>query len=74
MDDLRDTLFLEILKVTGKSLEENLKDRATKRVDRNVIFPLGKPLSKDGGNVVLYGNLAPGGAILSVLIPPFCLF
>jgi dihydroxy-acid dehydratase len=64
MDDLRDILSLEVLTVTGKSLEENLKDRTKKRVDRNVIFPPEKPLSRDGGIVVLYGNVAPGGAIL----------
>lgn len=64
MDDLRDFLFLDALTVTGKPLEENLKSRAKRRVDRNVIFPLEKPLSRDGGIVVLYGNLAPGGAIL----------
>jgi dihydroxy-acid dehydratase len=64
MDDLRDILSLEVLTVTGKSLEENLKGRTRKKVDRNVIFPPEKPLSRDGGIVVLYGNLATGGAIL----------
>jgi len=64
LDDLGDMLSLDVLTVTGKSLEENLANRAPRGVDRNVIYPPENPLSKDGGIVVLHGNLAPGGAIL----------
>jgi dihydroxy-acid dehydratase len=34
--------------------------------DRNVIHPLDKPIHKGGGIAILYGNLAPDGAVVKV--------
>jgi dihydroxy-acid dehydratase len=50
------------LTVTGKSVGENLKG---KRVfNPEVIRPLEKPYHPTGGLAVLFGNLAPGGAVV----------
>jgi dihydroxy-acid dehydratase len=48
--------------VTGKTLEENVAAAATK--DPEVIRTLANPYSKEGGLAVLYGNLAPEGAVV----------
>lgn len=48
--------------VTGKTLAENV-ERAVNR-DPEVIRPLSNPYSKTGGLAVLFGNLAPNGAIV----------
>ena len=50
------------LTVTGKTLEENVAGAATK--DPAVIRPLSNPYSAEGGLAVLYGNLAPEGAVV----------
>ena len=52
----------EVLTATGKSLGENLQN-ATVR-DRVVIKPVSDPYHKEGGIAVLYGNLAPDGAVV----------
>ena len=64
MNELREQLHTEVLTVTGKTLAENLDAVEPQAIDRNVIYAAQKPLSADGGIAVLYGNLAPGGAIL----------
>ena len=48
--------------VTLKSIGENIKDVVLK--DREVIRPVEKAYSKDGGLAVLFGNLAPEGAVV----------
>ncbi len=48
--------------VTGKTLSENVADAAVKNPE--VIRPLNNPFSKSGGLSVLFGNLAPEGAIV----------
>jgi dihydroxy-acid dehydratase len=48
--------------VTLKPLSATYKN-ATVR-DRNVIKPVSKPHSKTGGLAILFGNLAPGGAVV----------
>jgi len=50
------------LTVTGKSVGENLK-RARVR-DRDVIRAASDPYSATGGLAILFGNLAPGGAVV----------
>ena len=50
------------LTVTGKSVGENLKGR--KILDPEVIRPLERPYHPTGGLAVLFGNLAPGGAVV----------
>jgi dihydroxy-acid dehydratase len=61
--DLRDLLHLDVLTITGETLGERLAHEPG-YVDRNIIAERGKPLEANGGLVALFGNLAPGGAIL----------
>src|SRR6184192_3812300 len=48
--------------VNGLSLADNVRDAAC--YDQDVIRPLAMPLAKEGGTVILTGNLCPGGAVL----------
>lgn len=50
------------LTCTGKTVAENLA--AVKVTDPEVIRPLSRPYHKEGGIAVLYGNLAPEGAVV----------
>src|SRR4030043_62848 len=51
-----------LLTVTGKSVGENLKGK--KIFNPEVIRPLERPYHPTGGLTVLFGNLAPGGAVI----------
>ncbi len=55
----------DCLTVTGKTIEENLKD-VKFNTDQDVIRSYDNPLSPSGGVVGLKGNLAPDGAIVKV--------
>ncbi|KIV51048.1 dihydroxy-acid dehydratase [Aneurinibacillus migulanus] len=55
-------LHLDVKTVTGKTLGENIAGHDIK--DTNVIYPIDKPYSVTGGLAVLFGNLAPDGAII----------
>jgi L-arabonate dehydrase len=48
--------------VTGKTIRENVERAECHR--REVIRTAAEPLHREGGTVVLYGNLAPDGAVL----------
>ncbi len=48
--------------VNGRSLAENVADAPCH--DRDIIRPLSLPLQPEGGTVILFGNLCPGGAVL----------
>ena len=48
--------------VTGESLEEVLKNHKVK--DHTVIRPINDPYAASGGLAVLFGNLAPNGAVV----------
>ncbi|MDF1500915.1 MAG: dihydroxy-acid dehydratase [Anaerolineales bacterium] len=50
--------------VTGRTLEQDLSEVEVK--DRRVIREIGQPHSPDGGLAILFGNLAPQGAVLKV--------
>jgi dihydroxy-acid dehydratase len=66
------SLNLNRLTVTGKTLGENIA--AAKSPDGNVIRTVEKPFSPDGGLAVLFGNLAPKGAVIkSAGVDPECL-
>jgi dihydroxy-acid dehydratase len=56
------TLHLDQITVTGNTLGDNIGDAVVK--DRDVIRPLENAYSQTGGLAVLFGNLAPGGAVL----------
>ncbi|MBN2500653.1 MAG: dihydroxy-acid dehydratase [Anaerolineales bacterium] len=56
------TLHLERMTVTGKPLSENIAGITVK--DHDVIRPLENPHTQTGGLAILFGNLAPDGAIV----------
>jgi dihydroxy-acid dehydratase len=62
MKELQPLLNLEVKTVTGKSLEENLK--LAENQNPEVIHPLSDPYSPSGGITILFGNLAPEGAVI----------
>jgi L-arabonate dehydrase len=62
MNRLSARLHLDAATVDGKPLGDLIKDAQC--YDDEVIRPLDKPLTAQGGIVVLRGNLAPRGAIL----------
>jgi dihydroxy-acid dehydratase len=57
-----ESLLSDCLTVTGKTVTENLKK--IECLDREVIRPFSHPMRPEGAVVVLWGNLAPDGAIL----------
>jgi dihydroxy-acid dehydratase len=54
------------LTVTGHTLAENLRDAAAYPAGQDVVRAFDRPLKKDSHLVVLYGNLAPGGAVAKI--------
>jgi dihydroxy-acid dehydratase len=64
MREIKDLLHLDTMTVTGETLGERLGVDAADWVDRTVIAARNEPLEPQGGLVALFGNLAPGGAIL----------
>ncbi len=55
----------DCLTVTGKTMEENLKD-VVFNTDQKVLYPVSNPITPTGGVVGLQGTLAPDGAIVKV--------
>lgn len=55
-------LNLECSTVSGRTVGEQIG--AVKNIGRNVIRPVSDPYHKQGGIAVLYGNLAPEGAVV----------
>jgi dihydroxy-acid dehydratase len=55
-------LHLDVLTVSGKTLRENIAGHDVK--NHTVIRPIDNPYSEKGGLAVLFGNLAPEGAII----------
>ena len=54
----------ECITVTGKTLRENVEGCEIRNKD--VIRPLDNPHSEKGGLAILFGNLAPAGAVVKV--------
>jgi dihydroxy-acid dehydratase len=52
--------------VTGKTLKENLKRVKAYPKGQEIIRPTSNPIKKDSHLVVLYGNLAPTGAVAKI--------
>jgi dihydroxy-acid dehydratase len=59
-------LHPECLTVTGLTLRENLEKVPMYLSDQEIVRPLSNPLKKDSHLVVLYGNLAPEGAVAKI--------
>jgi len=62
MKEILHLLHGDALTVTGKSVRENVERAECYR--REVIRTAAEPLNPEGGTVVLYGNLAPDGAVI----------
>jgi dihydroxy-acid dehydratase len=56
----------DCMTVTGASLAENLRQVAPYAEDQSIVRPLSHPIKKDSHLVVLYGNLAPEGAVAKI--------
>ena len=54
----------DCLTVTGKTVGENLADRRARILDEDVIHPIEKAYSREGGIAILRGSLAPNGAVV----------
>jgi dihydroxy-acid dehydratase len=59
-------LYGDCLTVTGRTLAENLKGVKKYPAKQKIIRPLNDPIKKDSHLVVLYGNLAPDGAVAKI--------
>ena len=78
MEEIKAMLHLDTMTVTGKTLGENLEDLKKNgfyekcgghlepyRLQRSdIIRPFDRPVSADGAIAILYGNLAPQGAVV----------
>ena len=58
----RGVIHLKALTVSGKRVSENIK--SARVLNREVIRPLEKPYTVEGGIAILRGNLAPEGAVV----------
>jgi dihydroxy-acid dehydratase len=56
----------DCLTVTGATLAQNLRDVAPYPAGQTIVRPLSDPIKKDSHLVVLYGNLAPAGAVAKI--------
>ena len=56
----------DCLTVTGKTVAENLRDVKPYPPGQDVVRPLSNPIKADSHLRVLYGNLAPGGALAKI--------
>ncbi len=55
-----------VMTVSGQTMKKNLASVAPYPANQEIIRPLASPLKKDSHLVVLYGNLAPGGAVAKI--------
>lgn len=62
----RGLLHGDVLTVTGKTLAENLKKVGPYPTDQDVIRPFSNPIKPDSHLRILYGNLAPEGAVAKI--------
>lgn len=78
MEQIRDKLHLDVMTVTGKTLGDNLEElrqsghykkgreylKKRSISAEEIIKPANAPIKKEGAIAVLYGNLAPDGAVV----------
>lgn len=62
MAQLAPQLHLDCMTVNGRTVGENISDARV--IDSHVIRPAGQAVSEQGALAVLYGNLAPNGAVI----------
>jgi dihydroxy-acid dehydratase len=56
----------DCMTVTGKTLAENLEEVAELKDGQDLIYSFDKPIKKTGHLQILYGNLAPEGAVAKI--------
>src|ERR1700755_826635 len=56
----------DCLTVTGRTLGDNLSATGMYLAGQDIVRPLSDPLKKDSHLVVLYGNVAPEGAVAKI--------
>jgi dihydroxy-acid dehydratase len=56
----------DCLTVTGRTLAENSEEFAPLAAGQKIIFPVSDPIKKTGHIRILYGNLAPEGAVAKI--------
>ena len=62
MKEIESLLNMGVKRASGKSLKDELADAGVR--DREVIRPFSQPHSPTGGLAILFGNLAPEGAVV----------
>jgi dihydroxy-acid dehydratase len=62
LKEIGESLSLDCLTMSGKTLGEEIG--SARIFNPEVIRPLAKPISPQGGTAILYGNLAPSGAVI----------
>lgn len=56
----------DCMTVTGKTIYDNLKDINNIHFNQKIIYPLNNPIKKNGNIKILYGNIAPEGAVAKI--------
>jgi dihydroxy-acid dehydratase len=59
-------LHADCLTVTGRTLGDNLSQTGMYLAGQDIVRPLSDPLKKDSHLVILYGNVAPEGAVAKI--------
>jgi len=59
-------LYGDCMTVTGKTMAQNLAKVKAYPKGQDIIRPFSNPIKKDGHLVILYGNLAPEGAVAKI--------
>ena len=62
----RGLLHGDCLTVTGKTVAENLVDAPSYPEGQEIVYSFDKPIKADSHLVILYGNLAPEGAVAKI--------
>lgn len=70
MQELREFLHLDVMTATGKTLGTNLEALSFKNIqfNRDIIASIEEPFSSSGAIAILYGNLAPLGAVTRLTV------
>jgi dihydroxy-acid dehydratase len=64
MSEMREHLHKDPMTVNGKTVGENIEDADCNCYNRDVIYPIDKPILKEAGIAVVKGNLSENGAVI----------
>src|SRR5690606_24659190 len=64
LKEMASLLHLDVMTVTGTTLRENLEQAEINPSYRHIIKSMESPLYENGALKVVYGNLAPNGAVI----------